>query len=498
MVDIFYKESVTGLQRETELEDLRNEILMDNLIIEYTSVKNDYEIFLSEAAIKVYSENGTKDDLISLYTEAEEQTKEKKKGIFRRIFDVILNILGGIKKFFQSLFTKDIEKEIPNGVDLPQNDVDNIEKSCGILEKIKNILKKLGSNIIGGLSDIGTFLKEHPTYTIGGAIGAVSGTAVVIHHFKPDFLKNLFRKSEKATSDVEEATKEQSQNEALLNSFSGAVVNSVAQATANSDSTLGQVVHAGAQAAADTANKEGLFTKFLNWIRNCCSKFGAFIKRMKEKIFGSKAKGTPNDQNTDNRTSEQVQQDVGKAVADTVKKRNEKKEAAKAKDEGVVYAGTNPSDNSDEPKDISSNLTDEQIQQNVGKAVADAVKKRNDEKEAAKAKTEDQKKKDEGVVYAGTNPSDNSDEPKDISSNLTDEERKKKEEEKAKEQREVIWAGTPAKPKKSRKSYGMLSDSEIDEYDRLEAKKHARSITKEERKRFEELKTKKKQKAVQI
>ena len=443
MVDIFYKESVTGLQRETELEDLRNEILMDNLIIEYTSVKNDYEIFLSEAAIKVYSENGTKDDLISLYTEAEEQTKEKKKGIFRRIFDVILNILGGIKKFFQSLFTKDIEKEIPNGVDLPQNDVDNIEKSCGILEKIKNILKKLGSNIIGGLSDIGTFLKEHPTYTIGGAIGAVSGTAVVIHHFKPDFLKNLFRKSEKATSDVEEATKEQSQNEALLNSFSGAVVNSVAQATANSDSALGQVVHAGAQAAADTANKEGLFTKFLNWIRNCCSKFGAFIKRMKEKIFGSKAKGTPNDQNSDNRTPEQVQQDVGKAVADTVKKRNE-------------------------------------------------------EKEAAKAKTEDQKKKDEGVVYAGTNPSDNSDEPKDISSNLTDEERKKKEEEKAKEQREAIWAGTPAKPKNSRKSYGMLSDSEIDEYDRLEAKKHARSITKDERKRFDELKKKKKQKAVQI
>ena len=443
MVDIFYKESVTGLQRETELEDLRNEILMDNLIIEYTSVKNDYEIFLSEAAIKVYSENGTKDDLISLYTEAEEQTKEKKKGIFRRIFDVILNILGGIKKFFQSLFTKDIEKEIPNGVDLPQNDVDNIEKSCGILEKIKNILKKLGSNIIGGLSDIGTFLKEHPTYTIGGAIGAVSGTAVVIHHFKPDFLKNLFRKSEKATSDVEEATKEQSQNEALLNSFSGAVVNSVAQATANSDSALGQVVHAGAQAAADTANKEGLFTKFLNWIRNCCSKFGAFIKRMKEKIFGSKAKGTPNDQNSDNRTPEQVQQDVGKAVADTVKKRNE-------------------------------------------------------EKEAAKAKTEDQKKKDEGVVYAGTNPSDNSDEPKDISSNLTDEERKKKEDEKAKEQREAIWAGTPAKPKKSRESYGMLSDSEIDEYDRLEAKKHSRTISKDERKRLKELDKKKKQKAVLI
>lgn len=444
MVDIFYKESVTGLQRETELEDLRNEILMDNLIIEYTSVKNDYEIFLSEAAIKVYSENGTKDDLISLYTEAAEQTKEKKKGIFRRIFDVILNILGGIKKFFQGLFTKDIEKEIPNGVDLPQNDVDNIEKSCGILEKIKNILKKLGSNIIGALSDIGTFLKEHPTYTIGGAIGAVSGTAVVIHHFKPDFLKNLFRKSEKATSDVEEATKEQSQNEALLNSFSGAVVNTVAQATANSDSALGQVVHAGAQAAADTANKEGLFTKFLNWIRDCCSKFGAFIKRMKEKIFGSKEKGTPNDQNPDNRTSEQVQQDVGKAVAD-------------------------------------------------------AVKKRNEEKDAAKAKAEEQKKKDEGVVYAGDNPSDNSDEPRDISSNLTDEERKKKEEEKAKEQKEAVWAGTPpAKPKKSRESYGMLSDAEIDEYDRLEAKKHSRSISKDERKRFDELKKKKKQKAVQI
>ena len=164
---------------------------------------------------------------------------------------------------------------------------------------------------------------------------------------------------------------------------------------------------------------------------------------MKEKIFGSKSKGTANDQNSDNRTPEQVQQDVGKAVAD-------------------------------------------------------AVKKRNEEKEAAKAKAEEQEKKDEGVVYAGTNPSDNSDEPKDISSNLTDEERKKKEEEKAKEQREVIWAGVPAKPKNPRKSYGMLSDSEIDEYDRLEAKKHARSITKEESKRFKELKTKKKQKAVQI
>ena len=179
------------------------------------------------------------------------------------------------------------------------------------------------------------------------------------------------------------------------------------------------------------------------------------VQRMKEKIFGSKEKGAPNDQNPDNKTSEQVQQDP-------------------------------------------DNRTPEQVQQDVGKAVAGAVKKRNEEKEAAKAKAEDQKKKDEGVVYAGTNPSDNSDESKDISSNLTDEERKKKEEEKAKEQREAIWAGTSAKPKKSRESYGMLSDVEIDEYDRLNAKRYSRSLSKNERKRLKELDKKKKQKAVQI
>jgi hypothetical protein len=436
MVDIYYKESVTGVQRESELEDLRNDILMSNLITEYASIQKNYEIFLSEAALKVYSENGTKDDLLALYTEAEEQTKEKKKSLFRRIFDVILGILGGIKKFFQGLFSKDIEQQIPDGVDLPQNTVDEIEKTCGLLDKIKNIFKQLGSNIIKGISSIGTFLKEHPTYTIGGAIGAVGGTAVVVHHFKPDFLKNLLRKSEKATDEVQDAAKEQSQNEQLLNSFSGAIVNSVAQATSNSDSTLGQVVHAGAQAAADTANKEGLFTKFLNWVRNCCSKFGAALKKFKNFILGK--------------------------------------------------------------KETSDDRTDEEINSDVGKFVTDAVKKRNEEKEAAKTKAEDQKKKDEGVVYAGDNSSDNSDESRDISSNLTDEERKKKEEEKAKEQEEVVWAGTPSKPKKSRESYGMLSDSEIDEYDRLEAKKHSRSISKDERKRFDELKKKKKQKAVQI
>ena len=489
MVDIYYKESVKGVQRESELEDLRNDILMSNLITEYTSIQKNYEIFLSEAALKVYSENGTKDDLISLYTEAEEQTKEKKKGIFRRIFDVILSILGGIKKFFQGLFSKDIEQQIPNGVDLPQNTVDEIEKTCGLLEKIKNIFKQLGSNIIKGISSIGTFLKEHPTYTIGGAIGAVGGTAVVMHHFKPDFLKNLLRKSEKATDEVQDAAKEQSQNEQMLNSLSGAGVNLVAQATANSDSTLGQVVHAGAQAAADTANKEGLFTKFLNWVRNCCSKFGAALKKFKNFILGKK-------ETSDNRTDEEIKSDVGKFVTAAVKKKNEEKAAAKAKDEGVVYAGDNSSDKSDEPKDISSNLTDEEIKRDVGKFVTSAVKKRNEEKAAAKA--EEQKKKDEGVVYAGDNSSDKSDEPKDISSNLTNEERKKKEEEKAKEQKEVVLAGAPAKPKKSRESYGMLSDSEIDEYDRLEAKKHSRSISKDERKRFDELKKKKKQKVVQI
>ena len=489
MVDIYYKESVKGVQRESELEDLRNDILMSNLITEYTSIQKNYEIFLSEAALKVYSENGTKDDLISLYTEAEEQTKEKKKGIFRRIFDVILSILGGIKKFFQGLFSKDIEQQIPNGVDLPQNTVDEIEKTCGLLEKIKNIFKQLGSNIIKGISSIGTFLKEHPTYTIGGAIGAVGGTAVVMHHFKPDFLKNLLRKSEKATDEVQDAAKEQSQNEQMLNSLSGAGVNLVAQATANSDSTLGQVVHAGAQAAADTANKEGLFTKFLNWVRNCCSKFGAALKKFKNFILGKK-------ETSDNRTDEEIKSDVGKFVTAAVKKKNEEKAAAKAKDEGVVYAGDNSSDKSDEPKDISSNLTDEEIKRDVGKFVTSAVKKRNEEKAAAKA--EEQKKKDEGFVYAGGNSSDKSDEPKDISSNLTNEERKKKEEEKAKEQKEVVLAGAPAKPKKSRESYGMLSDSEIDEYDRLEAKKHSRSISKDERKRFDELKKKKKQKVVQI
>ena len=489
MVDIYYKESVTGVQRESELEDLRNDILMSNLITEYTSIQKSYEIFLSEAALKVYSENGTKDDLLALYTEAEEQTREKKKGLFRRIFDVILSILGGIKKFFQGLFSKDIEQQIPDGVDLPQNTVDEIEKTCGLLEKIKNIFKQLGSNIIKGISSIGTFLKDHPTYTIGGAIGAVGGTAVVVHHFKPDFLKNLLRKSEKATDEVQDAAKEQSQNEQMLNNLSGTFVNSVAQATANSDSTLGQVVHAGAQAAADTANKEGLFTKFLNWVRNCCSKFGAALKKFKNFILGKK-------ETSDNRTDEEIKSDVGKFVTAAVKKKNEEKAAAKAKDEGVVYAGDNSSDKSDEPKDISSNLTDEEIKSDVGKFVTAAVKKKNEEKAAAKA--EEQKKKDEGFVYAGGNSSDKSDEPKDISSNLTNEERKKKEEEKAKEQKEVVLAGAPAKPKKSRESYGMLSDSEIDEYDRLEAKKHSRSISKDERKRFDELKKKKKQKVVQI
>ena len=487
MVDIYYKESVKGVQRESELEDLRNDILMSNLITEYTSIQKNYEIFLSEAALKVYSENGTKDDLISLYTEAEEQTKEKKKGIFRRIFDVILSILGGIKKFFQGLFSKDIEQQIPNGVDLPQNTVDEIEKTCGLLEKIKNIFKQLGSNIIKGISSIGTFLKEHPTYTIGGAIGAVGGTAVVMHHFKPDFLKNLLRKSEKATDEVQDAAKEQSQNEQMLNSLSGAGVNLVAQATANSDSTLGQVVHAGAQAAADTANKEGLFTKFLNWVRNCCSKFGAALKKFKNFILGKK-------ETSDNRTDEEIKSDVGKVVADAVEKRNKEKEAAKAKDEGVVYAGDNSSDDSDEPKDISSNLTDEEIKRNVGKVVTTAVKKRNEEKAAAKAKAEEQQKKYEGVIYAGKNPSDNSDEPRDISSNLTDEERKKKKEEKAKEQNEAVWASASAKPKKSRESYGMLSDVEIDEYDILNAKRYSRSLSKDERKRLKELDKKKKQK----
>lgn len=445
MVDIYYKESVTGIQRETELENLRDEILMNNLIMEYTSVQKDYEIFLSEAALKVYSENGTKDDLITLYTEAENQTKEKKKGLLRRIFEVILSILGNIKKFFQGLFTKEVEDKMPDIIDLPQKDVDDVEKTCGILDKIKNILKKLGSSIIGGIKEIGTFLKEHPTYTIGGAIGAVSGTAMVIHHFKPDFIKNLFHKSDKKIDEVQEETKHQSQNEELLNGLSGAVVNSVAQATANSNSTIGQAVHAGAQAAADVANKEGLATKFFNWIRNCCDKFLAHLKNLKAKIFG-KSKDTDNKKDT---------------------------------------------------------RTDEQVQKDVGKTVADIVQKKEDEKKEEQAKAEELKKKEEGVVWSGSSDNSNSSssESHDISSNLTEEERKKKEEEKkkadaekAKEQEEAVFAGEQPKSKKkaSRKGYGMLTSTEIDRYEELQSKKHTRSLTPEDKKELDALTKKKK------
>ena len=97
------------MDRDIFLFEKMNEIYGNKISFMIESLDSQLKINMLEAQYKVVTESGTKEDFEYLYMEAQEETKQKKKGIFNGIIEWVMKIKDKLVDFFKE---KKIEKEI--------------------------------------------------------------------------------------------------------------------------------------------------------------------------------------------------------------------------------------------------------------------------------------------------------------------------------------------------------------------------------------------------
>ena len=174
-MSILFNEYLTGDDREVAImeAEVDSQLAKLNLLLE--TVQSTLKVNMMDAEAKVFAENGTYDDLTTLYAEAGEEAKQKSGGIFAAIFGAIGRFFARIGNFFRERFGKKAEADIPDTVQVDQN----LEQDMSKFQKCWNTMKSgiadlKNGNISGSAKKI--FAIAIPTFTVlaGGAVTYVA------------------------------------------------------------------------------------------------------------------------------------------------------------------------------------------------------------------------------------------------------------------------------------------------------------------------------------
>lgn len=196
-MNIFYPNTYTNL----ELECIKSDIHTEKLNILYEAVDNILNSNYMEAELKVYTENGTYNDLSMLYIEAKEEADNQKTGIIDTLINIIKSMCKKIKNFFLNIFGKK-KDEIPDNVEISKEDSSKIDTYNEICDTVKPLLN--------GNPTEDELKKKSAECTkklalIGGAALVTSG-AVVIAVKKDTIIekvKKLFKNTNEIDSELE-------------------------------------------------------------------------------------------------------------------------------------------------------------------------------------------------------------------------------------------------------------------------------------------------------
>ena len=148
------------------------ELDMDILQSKYERVNEDLEFLIRKCDMKYIAESGTEDDLIILYTEANEQANEKKKNIFQKMLEGIATF---VKKIIGKI--KGYNDKIDDNAEYKVND---ISKHLSEREKLNSELKSaMSSKNPEKISAVNSKIKKLKT-ALGIGVGAVATVAVTI------------------------------------------------------------------------------------------------------------------------------------------------------------------------------------------------------------------------------------------------------------------------------------------------------------------------------
>lgn len=183
---LYLDETFTGFEREIAIESAKMDISMQKLDALYEAVDANLQANYKEAELKVYTENGTYDDLAMLYMEAENDAAEKKGGILSSLFNAIVNFCSSIINGIKNIFKKSSENtSVPQDtvLEVETEDTKKLDTAGKIVGKAIGFLHGIKSTTKDSCEDFVKFVKDNIGFVVvtgTAATGAVVGTTHVI------------------------------------------------------------------------------------------------------------------------------------------------------------------------------------------------------------------------------------------------------------------------------------------------------------------------------
>lgn len=273
---LYLDETLTGLEREFVIESTKLDISMDKLNVLYEAVCSTLNANYREAELKVYSENGTYEDLAMLYTEAEKEASGKQRSILGSILKIIGDLCDKIRNFIVNIFTKKVQKSPSDEFEVNEEEYNTLKSTKSFGDMVKGGLSNVMNTPKKTLENLRDNIKKHKIFAAVAGVGAAAAgvaAGAAIHH------KNHNTKKVKK-SEVLALTDQTNKTMIVIDNATGNVetiitginftATAAAVATANSSSDKGKAVN-------DTANS--IIDK-IPVLREICD----FIRKILDKI----------------------------------------------------------------------------------------------------------------------------------------------------------------------------------------------------------------------
>ena len=156
-----YEQYVTGEDRELMILEREHELTQEKINFMLETVERQRDLNKREAEFVVLKENGTYDDLMYLYQEADEEAKKNKRGILETILAGIQSIINTIGEALAN-FGKRVAQNPNEEVEVSQDQIDAAE-----LVKTK-WNKHIGKGVVAAAAIVGLALGANHLFAKSG------------------------------------------------------------------------------------------------------------------------------------------------------------------------------------------------------------------------------------------------------------------------------------------------------------------------------------------
>ena len=270
---LYLDETLTGFEREFAIESAKTDIAFQKLDALYEAVDATLKANYMEAELKVYAENGTYDDLATLYTEAENEASKKNGSITGSMLKTLGSFFDTLKKVIMNIFKKKTEAATNENdeLEVDEKSYKDLQESKSIGTKILDFFEGLRNATAAGFKDIINLIKNHKLLSGFIATGTLATGAYATRFAQVRIKRHQAEQLQKDIDDMLDGIDERVSSVEFSESTFSYGLKAAADATAGAESKGGKIINKVAQFGSDLMEpfKEfiGLVRKFGDWVR---------------------------------------------------------------------------------------------------------------------------------------------------------------------------------------------------------------------------------------